>query len=885
MIGLSEDLEFAIKDAIEVLNTPIDVKIIDSDKLSNLMSSKTEGFLFAKKMIVNWDNSQNSPSQSKLKIYVEKLIEAGETSIKALREALRKKIDTDPVNHGKSIKAKDILFNAVNDINKGVIELKLQIEAGKFDLQTRDFKRGYPERFANQEFYPVKNYHKQWHDKETDSIMICPKGTKGEIITLDGLNIMLPKKPRNTDILFHRKPKEEQCWQRTEMPKGLTPDNDEQYTEFILDEFRKRREGVWFMNNGEAVYLTGSHYFALNWCILKDERFVGYMGFRHAQKLMFYHTEACVLDQRCIGQFFVKSRRTGFTYEKLFRMLNEATSTNKANFGLTSKSDEDAKKAFRKLSYAFLNLPFFFRPVVKGKEDSDVRLEFAKPSNNSNLSKKNRDTSTKDYLNTSFDYEPTKEDAYDGQAMYRYLGDEASKWKRGLNFLKHWGEIAPTMDEGGDIVGKAFIGSTVAAYKDGGTAFLSLYNQSLLKLRDKITERTPSGLYPYFLPAHKNMADYTDKYGVCHEIVEAGKSFINAKGKEKTIGAVQFLTARRLSKKKQGDIDYNNELRAYPMTLEDAFRDEMSSSLFNMEKINEQITYNNDVEIDKTLTRGNFSWKDGIEDADVIWTPTERGRFLVGWIPPPEMQNKKELRRNRFGGQSFHPINDDIGCFGIDNYDQNSTQGSQLELTENGSEHSGGSKGAILGLTGLTMKNAPSNFFFLEYITRPQTAEIFFEDALMACVFYGFPALIENNKVRLLTHFKNRGYRGYSLTRFDKVMNRLSPVEKELGGIPSSGDDVITMHWTAIESYVQKYVGIYNKGEETHRIREDGEPGSMPFNRTLNDWLKFNVAKRTDFDATIASGYAIMGVNRKAYVPKEQEQKPFVLNLHRYNNN
>jgi hypothetical protein len=74
----------------------------------------------------------------------------------------------------------------------------------------------------------------------------------------------------------------------------------------------------------------------------------------------------------------------------------------------------------------------------------------------------------------------------------------------------------------------------------------------------------------------------------------------------------------------------------------------------------------------------------------------------------------------------------------------------------------------MLGLTGTTMKDAPSNSFFLEYITRPQTAEIFFEDCLMACVFLCMPNLIENNKTRFLLHFRNRGYRGYSIHRFDK---------------------------------------------------------------------------------------------------------------------
>ncbi len=885
MRGLSEEIEYAIQNALIGMTLSVDILDVGDEKLSNLVKSRIDSFSAIKELLVTWQNSPNSPNHEKLKSYVIQLVEAGEKSIEVLSEALKKKINFEEIDadkYGNAIKSKPVILKAIYDIDAGNKELKKQIEADKLDLQEREFKRGYPEKFANQEFYPLKNYHKEWYDKDTDSVMICPLGTKGEVVVLDGLNIMLPKKPRRKDILFEKYPKEQQYWRRTEMPNGLTPDTESAFTDFILQEFKRRREGVWFMNNGEAVYLTGSHYFALNWCILKDERFVGYMGYREAQKLMFYHTEACVLDQRCIGQFFVKSRRTGYTYEKLFRMLNEFTSTNKANFGLTSKSDEDAKKAFKKLSYAFLNLPFFFRPIVKGKEDSDVRIEFAKPSNNSNASKKNRDTSTKDYLNSTFDYEPTKEDAYDGQAMFRYLADEASKWKRGLNFLKHWGEVGPTMDEGGDIVGKAFVGSTVAAMKDGGEAFLELHKQSLVKSRDKITERTPSGLYAYFLPAHKNMADYTDKYGVCHEHVVPGESFINTKGKIKTIGSVQFLEAKRSAKKKEGDVDYNNELRAFPMTLKDAFRDEITSTIFNIEKINEQLDFNETYDVRKKLVRGNFSWENNNPDTRVIWTPTEKGRFLVGWIPPPEMQNKWIEKRNEFGFVCKHPLNDDLGAFGVDTYDQDSTQGSKLENTENGSEHTGGSKGAMLGLTGTTLKDAPSNYFFLEYVTRPQTAEIFFEDCLMACVFYGMPALIENNKIRFLLHFRNRGYRGFSINRFDKAMSKLSQTERDLGGIPSSGEEMITTHWTGIESYIDKYVGYYAQGQNTFPVREEGEMGSMDFERTLRDWSQFNVAKRTNFDATIASGYAIMAVNRRPYLAPSGPKKPVQIKFATY---
>ena len=110
-------------------------------------------------------------------------------------------------------------------------------------------------------------------------------------------------------------------------------------------------------------------------------------------------------------------------------------------------------------------------------------------------------------------------------------------------------------------------------------------------------------------------------------------------------------------------------------------------------------------------------------------------------------------------------------------------------------------------------------------MARPQTAEIFFEDVLMACVFYGMPILVENNKPRLLYHFKRRGYRGYSMNRPDKSYNKLSATEKEIGGIPNSSNDVKQAHAAAIESYIEKYVGRIGDGY-----------GDLYFTRTLEDW-------------------------------------------------
>jgi hypothetical protein len=237
--------------------------------------------------------------------------------------------------------------------------------------------------------------------------------------------------------------------------------------------------------------------------------------------------------------------------------------------------------------------------------------------------------------------------------------------------------------------------------------------------------------------------------------------------------------------------------------------------------------------------------------------PNKDGRFLISWVPPVYMQNRI-IKKNGFK----YPANEHIGAFGLDSYDISGTVDGK------------GSNGALHGLTKFSMEDAPPNHFFLEYISRPQTAEIFFEDILMAMVFYGMPILAENNKPRFLYYLKRRGYRGYSINRPDKVWNKLSTTEKEIGGIPNSSEDIKQAHAAAIESYIENYVGLLETGY-----------GDMYFQKTLEDWAKFNINNRTKHDASISSGLAIMACNKNKYRPIPDRIKSKInLGIKTYNN-
>ena len=100
-----------------------------------------------------------------------------------------------------------------------------------------------------------------------------------------------------------------------------------------------------------------------------------------------------------------------------------------------------------------------------------------------------------------------------------------------------------------------------------------------------------------------------------------------------------------------------------------------------------------------------------------------------------------------------------------------------------------------------------------------------------------------------------------------------------MGGIPNTSEDVKQSHAAAIESYIEKYVGLDFGGD----YRDPETIGDMPFQKTLIDWAKFDISNRTKFDAAISSGLAIMANQKHLYTPSKQKSK-ISINFARYNN-
>jgi len=691
-------------------------------------------------------------------------------------------------------------------------------------------------------------------------VVISKTGKIGDVLEIQGLRIALPMLP------VHVHKNEVNKWQKIEYPKELSrlknifdwksypEDQKEKWYDYIDEEFKRREEGFWFYNNNKPTYITGTHYMYLQWSKID----VGAPDFREANRLFYIFWEACKADKRCYGMAYLKNRRSGFSFMSSAETVNLATISSDSRYGILSKTGADAKKMFTdKVVPISINYPFFFKPIQDGMDRPKSELAYRVPASKFTRKKITANEKLEDIqgLDTTIDWKNTGDNSYDGEKLALLVHDESGKWERPDNILNNWRVTKTCLRLGSRIIGKCMMGSTSNALDKGGDNFKKLYNASDVTKRNR-NGQTKSGLYSLFIPMEWNYEGFIDEHGV-PVFTTPNRDVFAPDGQLIDIGVIDHWNNEADGLK--GDQDALNEFyRQFPRTEEHAFRDETKNSIFNLIKIYEQIDYNEEMSRTLGISTGNFQWVNGVKDTNVIFYPDPKGRFKVSWVPPQHLQNKIILKNG-----VKHPGNEHMGAFGCDSYDISGTVDGQ------------GSKGALHGLTKFSMEDAPANSFFLEYLSRPPTAEIFFEDVLMALVFYGMPILAENNKPRLLYYLRRRGYRGFSMNRPDKIWNKLSVAEKEIGGIPNSSEDIKQAHAAAIEMYIQDHVGM----------RQDGSFGSLYFNDLLNDWSRFDITKRTKFDATISSGLAIMANNRHLYAPNAKVEKPKLnINISKYTN-
>lgn len=640
---------------------------------------------------------------------------------------------------------------------------------------------------------------------------------------------IVPKKPVDSKIFGYNQEQKNQKWRRQDFPKDFKKWSQEEKEVFYDREWERRRNGFWFFNDGEATYITGAHYFYLNWCQID----IGYPDYRDRDRRFFYFWEQSSKDPNSYGMIFMKHRREGASWKSASLQLYYTTMETNAHGGMLSKTGEDAKKLFQKTVYIWRRLPEFFLPISDGTDNPKTAINFQRPSRRRTANNKELDNGVA--LDSSISWMTTTENAFDGQKLRFFNSDEAAKWNT-ESAEKNWYIVKPAMSMGRRIYGKALFTSTVNEMESGGQAYKNLWDDSDFYEKDA-NDQTKSGLYRYFTPSYDGYEGFIDEFG--RSFVEDPKEAVmGIDGLPIKKGSKTFLEIRRNTLKSDTN-KLAEEKRQHPFDEEEALRPPAKDCAFDAERIYQQIEWV-DVYEDTYLERGNFAWVDGVRGGRVEFIPSRTGRWLVYPDAFPERKSGKDA--NGF------PCNMGYLVSGCDPYDHRVVA-------------DGRPSNAASYVFKMAIPNDPdSNMFICEYVYRQPSPELFYEDMVMQSIFYGCQILVENQKIGLLNWFDREGFGKYIMDRPDSTQTKWSKSRKANKGIPSSTAiiDAITL---ATEHYVLTNCGV----------DADGNSGNVMFRRLLEDWLGFDPSDTKVFDSAMAAGYALLAGKRS--VKKKREAK------------
>lgn len=531
--------------------------------------------------------------------------------------------------------------------------------------------------------------------------------------------------------VYSRSPlKAEQYWESIKLPKDykkmrdkeiLEQQEDSEFFDTALEQFRqqewdRRLNGFWFYNNGVPTYITGLHYFYLNYWTLDT----GLPKYRNTDKRYFYFLEYAIQDPESMGMVEITKRRQGKTFRGGVFLYEFTSRTYNAKSGIQSKTGADAKEVFRKaVIQPFKKLPDFFVPVYDQSKGLTPTSEL-RFYNTVVKGKKANSIRGEEELESAIDWKTSEAISYDGQKIHRYLGDEVGKTAD----VNVWERFLVTrychLDDEGRIIGKALLTTTVEDMDQGGAPFKKIWDNS--DQTKKTGRRTPSGLYRYFCSAAETR--YYDKYGYANE-VEA----LN-----------EILEERKLLANDTRAL--SSVIRKEPLSWEEAFRIDGSKCLYDAMKLNSRMDVLSWKE--NITTRGNFVWEGGERDTKVIWEPSQNGKWEVVKLFADEKDANKVVKK----GDLFYS-NNNAFVMGVDPVDHNTS--------EDGRRSNGA--GIVLQKYNSVSSGDKYNYAFVaKYIFRPESVQIFYEDMIKMAVYYGCQVLFENQKIGLMHYFNDRGY-------------------------------------------------------------------------------------------------------------------------------
>lgn len=666
----------------------------------------------------------------------------------------------------------------------------------------------------------------------------------GTIIDVQGLMCNLPpegyvyniitKQLEHRGVYERSKNKEQQYWKRIVMPswysdtmkkwdefdKKKKDDEsefyDEKLEEFKVQEWDRRLNGFWYMNNGVPLFLTGMHYLYLQWWSID----IGYPKFRMPDLEKFYFMDYCIQDPLCMGMLEVTKRRFGKSFVAGLFVTEYTTRTKMTNGGIQSKTGSDAKKFFAKtVVNPFRRLPKFFRPEYDMSLGVNPKSEMRFQKTNVR-GKKAEENVDKDELGSVIDHQSADTVAYDGQKLHRYVADECGKTTEVNVYDRHEVVRYCLLDDEGQIIGKALYTTTVeklTTEKDGvQDAFKLLWEESNQdKRQDNGT--TSSGLYRFFMSA-KRTRNFDD-FGFPDE--------------DKTLD--QILADRDTVKNNPRAL--SARIRKEPLTIDEAFSTDSDKCIFNVMNIGAREV---SLKENPVLKRHVYFYRD--IDQVVRWRGITDKEQDFHWVIT-QFPSKGEENKHKYDLSSRKPSRTDDGAIAIDGY--SNSQGGKY----------GSKASAWIGRRYNLLDPTRTGKAIGHLYGRPQIKETLHEQVMLAAEFYGYQAWYEHNSDDYLSYFRDRGRVNYLGSYPFGAMDPNKRDADRHKGFPT----------TPFSLTKQTDVGI---------MYFEYHIDSIDFENLLEDAKQFDPNNRTEFDQTVS--FLMLLVCLMEPVQKQQIKEPLV---------
>jgi len=658
--------------------------------------------------------------------------------------------------------------------------------------------------------------------------------------------------------------------------------------QFASRHWKMRKDGVWILINNDLVWLTGLHWYYLQWCWIGK----GYPDYRDSDRYFFYAWESICQNGRLAGMTFLKPRRYGATFKALSFILEFATRSKATTSYIASNTLAHAQKSIymEKMVPMYDNVPEFFRPYADGYDKPKNGFVFDTPPRKGKAILDQREGLKSTIMLTK---------SADGSKLHAGLIDESAKYEEG-DIYELVKVIVPTMVDEGMFIGKLMLPTTMEEARSEVAigCFRRLWDASSPALAKKSgTRSTPSKIARLFFPAWYGLYDdiaFIGRFG--EAIIEKPNqdqlSWLSAKYESteeeddawgsskskseiwKEHGSWSYLKLRR-SEMANDTRALASELRKYPFTVEEAFRPSVGSAI-----IDPLICGNAMADLcriqpdgrtfsDHIVKRGNI---DGVP-GNYYFTESKQGVYEVSvrfleFMEREELKEKVHRQSKPAGRNSLEPENEKTRPYSFNDIQQ-SPQGWRpatkrgfigLDPIDMDKKHRQTSKlsdmAAVafwcydIDIDGETYRDGGaremlSNSFVARYRHRHASKTTDFQNVLKLAMWLGYEIHFEMNR--------GESFRDYLIAMDAIFFKAKSPLEAHLRKRTANSRGA-----PPVDTYTSEFV--HQKGTEKIQLWVDefGSALTCPFIEIWQEFMRVDLKDMQPFDEYVAVEYALL---------------------------